>query len=715
MKTQVRTAQVFLVAALGYAGVVAACGGSDDSTFGNGSDGGGGSQDGTTGTLGEGGGFNNGDGGQFTSLVFDPPSATIIVDGSGPKTASFTLKGTLPDGTTVDVTPQSVAFDHPGIATVTAAEPAVATASGPYGGVGQIHAVYNGQSATATVTVQVKLVDIGTGVSGAAVTALNGVSATSPNDPSNASGLLLYPYDQTVWPLGLASPTLQWNGSAAGDIYRLHYEEANYTFDGYYTLAALPGRMNLAQAHWDQITASNGAATAADPLKFKLYRYNGTTAYFDAQESWTIAPASVNGAIYYWTTSGSGGLTRISPGAGSTPTAIDNGKCMGCHGVSSDGSTLVASIDSNQLSDGGAATYRQWVSFDITGAAPTLKKESDLYGANIAVNHNGKYVVFGDNTSSPPTPSSSGLQFGDATTGQLVAGSGVETFTKEAWADEYVDPAFSPGGSKLAAVQADAYYGGWSKAELMIADFNESTHTFTGLKSLISYTDSHFTSAQWSIGYPSFTPDDNWVAFHVADWGAGCFAGGGCGTGTTGISALWMINSAGGTPIKLSSLTDSSPNTNDRNEAFEPTFNPIERGGYYWVVFTSERTWGNTLAGHGTSGDKRLWVAAIDKTIGTVDPSHPPFYLEGQVPTTMNMRGFWTLAACIPTGTASPDGGAVCTAGYECCSGFCDAGKCVDVTQVACKNIGDTCSSPSDCCNSDIVSCTGGRCQENVR
>ena len=74
----------------------------------------------------------------------------------------------------------------------------------------------------------------------------------------------------------------------------------------------------------------------------------------------------------------------------------------------------------------------------------------------------------------------------------------------------------------------------------------------------------------------------------------------------------FSLNTAGGTPIKLSNLTDSSPNVNDRNEAFEPTFNPIERGGYYWVVFTSERTWGNTLSGYGKSGAKRLWVAAID-------------------------------------------------------------------------------------------------------
>ncbi|MEO8878724.1 MAG: hypothetical protein ABI461_24250, partial [Polyangiaceae bacterium] len=549
---------------------------------------------------------------------------------------------------------------------------------------------------------------------------LNGVTATTPNDPTNAGGKLLYPYDQTVFPLGLATPTVQWNGSAAGDVYRLHYEEKNYTFDGYYTLAALPGKMALAQAKWDQITASNDAATAPDPLKFSLYRYNGTTAYLDAAEDFTIAPATVNGAIYYWSTSGGGALTRVQPGAGSVPVKLDNGECMGCHGVSSDGTTLVASIDNNLLADGGAAIYREWVSFDLqAGPVPaTNKLHSDLYGGNIAVNHDGKYIVFGGKESGPPAASTSGLHFGDPKTGQMITGSGIESWpmpTAAVWTKapyEYLDPAFSPNGVRLASILADNSLGDWNLSELYVADFNETTKAFTGLKSLLRFD--AFPPAQWALGYPSFTPDDNWIAFHVGDHGAGCHDG--CNAATHDVASLYMINAVtGGTPIKLNNLNDSSPNANDHNEAFEPTFNPVERGGYYWVVFSSERTWGNQLSGHGTSGDKRLWVAAIDKTIGTIDPSHPPFYLEGQVQTDSNMRGFWALAACTATGASGPDGGVACTSGFECCSGFCDNGSCVDVTQVKCKSIGDSCTQASDCCNSDVISCSGGRCEEKVR
>jgi hypothetical protein len=142
------------------------------------------------------------------------------------------------------------------------------------------------------------------------------------------------------------------------------------------------------------------------------------------------------------------------------------------------------------------------------------------------------------------------------------------------------------------------------------------------------------------------------------------------------------------------------------------------RGGYAWVVFTSMRAWGNQPwpsgvgSGH-VNGKRRLWVAAVDPTIGTVDPSHPAIYLEGQEDTP-NMRGFWTLASCIATPSADSDAGAdagaACTAGFQCCSGFCNGGQCVDITTVACAGVGSACTTSGDCCNSSSVGCVQGSC-----
>ena len=93
MKMLSRRAQLFLALTVGGAAALAACGSDDASTFGNGHDGGDGSGDGAL--SGDGQGLGGGDSGgfEFTSLYFDPADATVVVDGTGPKSTSFSLKG----------------------------------------------------------------------------------------------------------------------------------------------------------------------------------------------------------------------------------------------------------------------------------------------------------------------------------------------------------------------------------------------------------------------------------------------------------------------------------------------------------------------------------------------------------------------------------------------------------------------------------------------
>src|SRR5580704_11501255 len=253
-----------------------------------------------------GGGGDGGSGVAPQSLSFMPAAGTIIVTGAGPQTASYSLIATDSSGHTSMVTADSVAFDRPDLATVSDAEPVVATApptgaTSFYGGTGTIHAIYHGKEATATVTVQVHLTDYGAGLDATnpGVMALSG--ANFMVDPAPGITPILYPYDKTVWPLGLTSPLLMWNAPEMGDIYRLSYSEKNYTFDGYYTLASLPAQMRLDQTVWDRMTASNDAANGPDPLTFTLYRYDNipATAYLTSTETWTIAPESLQGAIYY--------------------------------------------------------------------------------------------------------------------------------------------------------------------------------------------------------------------------------------------------------------------------------------------------------------------------------------------------------------------------------------------------------------------------------
>jgi hypothetical protein len=251
-------------------------------------------------------------------------------------------------------------------------------------------------------------------------------------------------------------------------------------------------------------------------------------------------------------------------------------------------------------------------------------------------------------------------------------------------------------------------------------DFDMDAGTFAPtMHSIVNAQDPVFGAKQ-GLGYPSFSPDSTAIAFHAGTTSTGCT--GTCDDLAYDDGQLWIYPlGSSGSPVLLNAATNP-PLATDQGVSVEPTFNPVARGGYSWVVFTSMRDWGNELTGtSNASGQRqnamrRLWVAAIDSTTGAPDPSHPAIYLEGQEDTP-NMRGFWALASCTASASSSdadagvPDGGTACTAGFECCSGFCENGQCVNVSQIACVGAGGACTQTSDCCNAGPITCAGGICQ----
>ena len=160
---------------------------------------------------------------------------------------------------------------------------------------------------------------------------------------------------------------------------------------------------------------------------------------------------------------------------------------------------------------------------------------------------------------------------------------------------------------------------------------------------------------------------------------------------------------------------------------YEPSVLPVAVGGYYWVLFSSRRAYGNTVAPGGQldhmqdpwgsdsrpSLRKKIWLAAIDVNHADVaDPSHAAIYLPGQELEGGNMRAFAAMAPC------QPDGGA-CESGSDCCGGFCrqtatgDDGlpmlECVPPPDNACAMTDESCLGNRPCCD-ERDTCLGGRC-----
>jgi hypothetical protein len=242
-------------------------------------------------------------------------------------------------------------------------------------------------------------------------------------------------------------------------------------------------------------------------------------------------------------------------------------------------------------------------------------------------------------------------------------------------------------------------------------------------------------AAGTSVTYSSFFPNAAGVVFEVElsnpsnAWGY---------TWNKNTGELWWADVATGTAHRLDALDGYGPTgavylpsytgphspAEDATLNYEPTVNPIASGGYAWVVFTSRRLYGNVAASlnpwqsdprnyawHEQVTPKKLWVAAIDLNAkaGT-DPSHPAFYLPAQEIHAGNARGYWTVEPCRADGQS-------CSAGDQCCGGFCEAGpdgglECTNQAP-SCSGLFDKCTQTSDCCGAaQGIQCINGVCTQ---
>lgn len=492
---------------------------------------------------------------------------------------------------------------------------------------------------------------------------------------SDPSFKWLYPYDATVFPRGLLPPTFQY--ATGFDAAYVHITFTGMDYQGFFG-AASPGRLALPAASWKAVTL---AATGQSAVKVEVTKIQGGNVTGPVAETWSIAQGSLRGTIYYETYDsqlaggvGSVGIMKIAPGA-SQPTVLKSGCGNVCHTASADGSTLVA------------ATYLGTsASYDLKNNASVLKAQADnsfTYGG-----------IYPDGTISMSATSyrtwlGSPSRLYDTKTGAMIAASGWDGVVTNAGC-----PAFSPDGKKIVFNREDSGGG----HTLAVMDFDKTTKTFSNLANIATFQNN-------ILGWPAFTPDGKWVVFH-----AGSNAQFETDNGATG--DLYFVDLATKTAARMSLLDGYGSNgsylpDNDPNLNFAPTLLPVAVGGYYWVVFTSHRGYGNTTPTQDHMDEYgKLWVAAMDlqPTPGK-DPSHPAFFLDGQELAADNLRGFWVLDPCKKDGSD-------CKSGAECCDGFCRPagdGGLTCVPPQGCANEYEKCTSASDCCDKSML-CINGHC-----
>lgn len=577
-------------------------------------------------------------------------------------------------------------------------------ANGAVGGVAKVTATYGRQTASTLVTVNVSIVDT------------NGVSAADQAS-LRAGGPLaadpgfrwLYPYDKTVFPRGIRAPILQFGGAAPAAA-RITFASKHFTYETFFG-SADAARAPIDEARWKAMTMS---ASGSDVVRVSASKKTGGVIVGPIEETWTIAPANLQGTVYYSTyrtalADGNAALLKLRPGSTNGPEVLQGG-CAVCHNVSANGSVVATGFDWAEPDPASSGI----LTIDKDGKATKRRTEPKGAYAFAALTPDAKYMMTHSNAAGGvhglTAASGAYSVLRDPHTGTKVSG-------VKGWPDtmQAQMPSFSPDGKFL--VFNDRSTDSTGKT-LTAMGFDQAALAFTPLGSWRS---------ERLVAWPAFLPDSKAVVFHA-----------GTGFGTEGgtvadielvdasqkHSLLPALNGYQGTDTVLGPTYLPYGEANEGHLNYEPTVLPVASGGYFWVVFTSRRAYGNLIddkvdpwALVPTAADpsrrKKLWVAAIDihPTPG-VDRSHPAFYLPNQELETGNMRGFWALDPCRPDGAS-------CDTGDMCCGGYCrqvegprgtTAFQCADKS-AGCGREGDKCQTSSECCaGASGVQCINGHC-----
>ena len=595
-----------------------------------------------------------------TSLTLSPAAATMTVTNtSPPQTQQYTVMGVV-NGQTVDLTSKAIfSATPPNIVSIDST--GLATSTGQAGGNVTVTAVVGTVSATAKLTVHYSFTgnDPTMGMMGALPTDPSPIFTTTSNDTTR-SPALVYPNDGVLFPPNITGVEVHFQpGSTSNTLFDVSLAGALVKADIFVRCTAPAGINGCIYAVdpslWQAVAVGN-AGQGQVSLVVRGTDDSGTSVGDSGPFHMQFAQDNVDGALYYWTTSGKSAIMRWDFSAATTaqmaqpyltPTQTDGKTCVGCHALALDGSKLVASAGGQgdgRLLLWNVATNAAMQPFPLTQRSQFESWNSD----------GTQFVgVYGDAQSTTRSAKAGpvNLMIFDGMTGavtstiDLAGARGDHPDWTKAGADAPNRIVFTSADPTASTTDQRPATGG--------IDYVENDGTGWGPPQML--VPSVLGKNRY---YPAISPDGTLVVYDESTCSGTATAGAApdvsCDADTDATATMFLTTFAGATPVSLDNanrpgVADGS--TTALTNSF-PKFSPFieklsELQQIVWLTFSSTRQYGlrappaSTTDSNETKVGTLIWMVGIVPGVGGGDPSYTAFCLPFQDITTSNHIAQW--------------------------------------------------------------------------
>lgn len=601
------------------------------------------------------------------TLVLAPAAVRLETNGTTPARQAFTVTARLQDGTSRNVTAESVfALADPNFGTMDGPE----FISGLTGGQTVVSATDGTTTATASITVVVATTRVVPPPSGGSPVPNDPgpIVDRAPPDPARAPKLV-YPNDGVLVPPNLNTLEIHFRkGSDRNTLFELSFSSP-YTDVKVYTRCTPLGEGCLYQtdaAVWAAMAASNrGGAPVAIQVRGTDDQGSGVGTSSSVAVNFAAVP--LQGGLYYWTTSAPVGVMRVDFGAAQQAPErffpFSGNDCYGCHALSRNGERMTISYNGQyygQLSlvdVGGRRVLAGGPASSVREQFQTWNPSSDQFAG-----------VWSDGAAASDV-----IRIHDGRTAAVTA-----TITIDGEPDH---PDWSPLGDRIIFTYVTRHQtsqrpwrggisyvkqlpgGGWSSRVELVPPVDSTNHY-----------------------YPAYAPDARFFVYDVSVCNTPNVYDRSCDADSNSSARIFAMASDGGAPVLLARANAPGPedegntsltNTFPKWAPFVDARKADGSGRVMWLTFSSRRAYGL----RGEQGSNLLiWMVAVDPDaiLAGKDGSYPAFALPFQDLATSNHIAQWTAKVVTTTtdGGTSGDGSACRPAGDtcnpsgdECCAG----------------------------------------------